>query len=108
MTRTEQQIKVFSLEKFARMSYPDSYELQAKSTFLGLLKMNPDWAREFLSDERRQVLQDEAREHESLATAAGKWQLDLQERWRQERDPDGVVDKLVADHIERNLTKERR
>jgi hypothetical protein len=102
----EMELRVYSLEWFAKQNYPDREDLWPKSIYLGLLKMNPEWAKEYLvNTEQRAMLQElEGGTTEFLAFEV--WQHELQDYWRQERDPDGKIDAYIRSRCPEEGTRE--
>lgn len=97
---------VYSLECFAKQNFPDREDLQPKSVFLGLLKMNPEWAHTYLQETGQVEMLQELKSGATEFLAFEVWQHELQDYWQQERDPDEEMNKLIRSRCPEEGTRE--
>lgn len=102
----EMELRVYSLEWFAKQNYPDREDLWPKSVYLGLLKMNPGWATQYLQETGNADMLAELNEADTEFLAFEVWQHELQDYWRQERDPDGKIDAYIRSRCPEEGTRE--
>lgn len=97
---------IYGLEWFAKQNYPDREDLQTRSAFLGLLKMNPEWSREYLKTRGQDEMLCELEGGTTEFVTYESWQHELQDYWRQERDPEGKIDAYIRSRCPEEGTRE--